>query len=76
MTLLEELLKFEKEYKPYEYNEEKLRQDYDQNPQFLISLLLVQAKRLLDEWRVADADAVDLEEELLLYKLKMEAPQA
>lgn len=67
-NLLEQLLEFEKEYKPYEYNEERLVRYYNAHPHLLISLLLTQARELLDEWRVTSADVADLEEELLLCK--------
>lgn len=67
-TLLEQLLEFEKEYKPYEYDEERLVQYYNTRPHSLISLLLAQAKELLDECRVMSADIADFEEALLLYK--------
>ena len=67
-NLLKKLLEFEKEYKPYEYNEERLVRHYNTHPHLLISLLLTQARELLDEWRVTSADVADLEEELLLCK--------
>ena len=70
-NLLEQLLEFEKEYKPYGYNEERLVRYYNAHPHLLISLLLSQARELLDECRAMSADIADLEEELLLCK---EAP--
>jgi len=72
--LLQALANFEEEFWfPHTYDKKSLELIFKEEPYYLISLLLLQAQSLLDEWRIEGAKYDDLYD-LMGKTKKMGAP--